>query len=477
MVTRPNLRTQVALWLLLPLLGLLALDSWLTYQRAMSAAHVAFDRTLSSSLKSIREGVRLNDGEVEVDLPYLALEMLESSDGGKIYYLIREDNGRTITGYPDLPLPQGRDAGDGALFVTRYYDVVYRDEQLRMAALRIPVHDVPTAQSRIVWVMVGETIEARQALAREILVGSLLQEGLLVVLALGIAWLGVGRGLRPLNRLSATVAARSEDDPTPLDTGAMPSELAPLVDSINQYIGRTQRMQVARRRFFADAAHQLKTPLAAVQAGVELALRPDEQPRADAHLRRANGAVRQAAKIVQQLLSLSRLDSDSGHAVAHKPVALHRLARSVTLDWSPVARSRDIDLGFEHEADVDVHGQSELLGEMIGNLIDNAIRYTPEGGRITVRVRAERAARLVHLEVEDTGPGIPVAERERVVERFYRILGREGDGSGLGLAIVREIATQHGGTLTLDDHVYQQAPRLAGTLVRISLPLAETAPD
>ena len=275
-MTRPNLRAQVALWLLLPLLGLLALDSWLTYQRAMSAAHVAFDRTLSSSLKSIREGVRLNDGEIEVDLPYLALEMLESSDGGKVYYLIREDNGHTITGYPDLPLPQGRDAGDGALFVTRYYDVVYRGEQLRMAALRIPVHDVPTAQSRIVWVMVGETIEARQALAREIL-GSLLQEGLLVVLALGIVWLGVGRGLRPLNRLSATVAARSEDDTTPLDTGAVPSELAPLVESINQYIGRTQRMQVARRRFFADAAHQLKTPLAAVQAGVELALRPDEQ--------------------------------------------------------------------------------------------------------------------------------------------------------------------------------------------------------
>lgn len=254
-MTRTNLRTQVALWLLLPLLGLLALDSWLTYQRAMSAAHVAFDRTLSSSLKSIREGVRLNDGEIEVDLPYLALEMLESSDGGKVYYLIREDNGHTITGYPDLPLPHGRDAGDGALFVTRYYDVVYRGEQLRMAALRIPVHDVPTAQSRIVWVMVGETIEARQALAREILVGSLLQEGLLVVLALGIVWLGVGRGLRPLNRLSATVAARSEDDTTPLDTGAVPSELAPLVESINQYIGRTQRMQVARA--VAHAPEQL----------------------------------------------------------------------------------------------------------------------------------------------------------------------------------------------------------------------------
>ncbi|ONY98974.1 sensor histidine kinase [Burkholderia cenocepacia] len=457
-MTRPNLRTQVALWLLLPLLGLLALDSWLTYQRAMSAAHVAFDRTLSSSLKSIREGVRLNDGEVEVDLPYLALEMLESSDGGKIYYLIREDNGHTITGYPDLPLPQGRDAGDGAPFVTRYYDVVYRGEQLRMAALRIPVHDVPTAQSRIVWVMVGETIEARQALAREILIGSLLQEGLLVVLALGIVWLGVGRGLRPLNRLSATVAARSEDDTTPLDTGAMPSELAPLVDSINQYIGRTQRMQVARRRFFADAAHQLKTPLAAVQAGVELALRPDEQPR-------ANGAVRQAAKIVQQLLSLSRLDSDSGHAVAHKPVALHRLARSVTLDWSPVARARDIDLGFEHEADVDVLGQSDLLGEMVGNLIDNAIRYA--GDRAVITVRVSRDGADARLDVIDNGPGIPADERDAVFERFHRGSKTQTvEGTGLGLSIVREIARVHQGSVTLADAAG------GGLIVTIRLPAA-----
>ncbi|KVL36138.1 histidine kinase [Burkholderia territorii] len=463
---RPNLRTQVALWLLLPLLGLLALDSWLTYQRAMSAAHVAFDRTLSSSLKSIREGVRLNDGEIEVDLPYLALEMFESGDGGKIYYLIREDNGRTITGYPDLPLPLP--PGDGALFVTRYYNVVYRGEQLRMAALRVPVHDVPSAQTRIVWVMVGETIEGRQALAREILVGSLLQEGLLVVLALGIVWLGVGRGLRPLNRLSAKVAARTEADPTPLDTGGMPSELAPLVDSINQYIGRTQQMQLARRRFFADAAHQLKTPLAAVQAGVELALRPDEQPRVNVHLRRVNGAVRQAAKIVQQLLSLSRLDSDSGHAVAHQTAALHRLARSVTLDWSPVARARDIDLGFEHEADVDVLGQPDLLGEMIGNLIDNAIRYS--GDRAVITVRVSRDGEHARLDVIDNGPGIPEAERDAVFERFHRGSKTQTvEGTGLGLSIVREIARVHHGSVTLADAAG------GGLVVTVMLPAVRSA--
>jgi two-component system, OmpR family, sensor histidine kinase TctE len=462
-MTRVNLRMQVGLWLLLPLLGLLAFDAWLTYQRAMSAAHTAFDRTLASSLKSIREGVRLSDGEIEVDLPYLALEMFESNDGGKIYYLIREDGGRAVTGYPDLPGPRQANV---ALFETRFYDAIYRGEQLRMAALRLPVHDVPSAQTRVVWVMVGETIEARQALAREILVGSLQQEGLLVVLALGIVWFGVARGLRPLRRLSETVAARADGDPTPLDTSGMPSELAPLVEALNQYIARTQRMQGARRRFFADAAHQLKTPLAAVQAGVELARRPDEQARAQAHLGRADDAVRQAAKIVQQLLSLSRLESDSGYAIERGPVALHRIARGATLDASPVARARSIDLGFEEDAQVTVMGRADLLAELVGNLIDNAIRYAGDHAVITVRIA--RDAERARLEVVDNGPGIAADERDAVFDRFYRSAATQAvEGTGLGLSIVREIVRVHQGEITLEE-----APG-GGLLVRVSLPVSE----
>ncbi|WDD91795.1 sensor histidine kinase N-terminal domain-containing protein [Burkholderia sp. FERM BP-3421] len=470
-MTRVNLRMQVGLWLLLPLLGLLALDSWLTYQRAMSAAHTAFDRTLASSLKSIREGVRLSNGEIEVDLPYLALEMFESNDGGKIYYLIREDGGRAVTGYPDLPRPREASV---ALFETRFYDALYRGEQLRMAALRLPVHDVPSAQTRVVWVMVGETIEARQALAREILVGSLQQEGLLVVLALGIVWFGVARGLRPLRRLSGTVAARADGDLAPLDTAGMPSELAPLVDALNQYIARTQRMQGARRRFFADAAHQLKTPLAAVQAGVELARRPDEAPRAQAHLGRADDAVRQAAKIVQQLLSLSRLESDSGYAIERKPIALHEIARGVTLDWSPVARARSIDLGFEHDADVTVTGRADLLAELVGNLIDNAIRYAGDEAVITVRVA--RAGAQAVLEVIDNGPGIAADERDAVFDRFYRSAATQAvEGTGLGLSIVREIVRVHQGEIALLD-ASGGGPSGGvcsgrGLVVRVSLPV------
>jgi two-component system sensor histidine kinase TctE len=157
-----------------------------------------------------------------------------------------------------------------------------------------------------------------------------------------------------------------------------------------------------------------------------------------------------AAKIVQQLLSLSRLDSDSGHAVAHQPVALHRIARSATLDWSPVARARDIDLGFEHDADVDVLGQPDLLGELIGNLIDNAIRYA--GDRAVITVRVSRDGAHARLDVIDDGPGIPAGERDAVFERFHRGSTTQTiEGTGLGLSIVREIARVHRGSVTLAD--------------------------
>ncbi|MFM0629868.1 sensor histidine kinase [Paraburkholderia xenovorans] len=472
-MTRPNLRVRIALWLLLPLLLLLALDAWLTYQRAMNAAHAAFDRTLEFSLRSIRDGIRLRDGKIEVDLPYLALEMFESNGGGNIYYQIREEGGRVVTGYPDLPDP-GKVPGEP--YSVWFYNDVFRGRPLRIAMLRLPVRDVPSAQTRVVLVRVGETIEQRQALAREILTGSLQQEGLLVVLALGIVWLGVTRGLRPLNRLSAKVAARAEDDPTPLDTVGLPSEVAPLVDSINQYIGRTQLMQSSRRRFFNDAAHQLKTPLAVIQAESELALRDIDvveesaggHRRQGVHLRRLNRAVQQAVRIVQQLLSLSRLDADSGYTVKHAPVPLHKVARSVTLDWSPVARSRGIDLGFEQDVRVDVMGQIDLLAELVGNLIDNAIRYAGDGAVITVRVAREGKQAL--LQVIDNGPGIAAGERDAVFERFYRSEATQAvEGSGLGLSIVREIARVHGALVALTD------ANGGGLIVSVAFPPLKTA--
>jgi two-component system sensor histidine kinase TctE len=221
----------------------------------------------------------------------------------------------------------------------------------------------------------------------------------------------------------------------------------------------------------------MKTPLAGLRTQAELALRQDASAEVHRSLEQIATSSEQAARLVTQLLALARAENRMSGQI-FTPVEVSEVARSAVRDWVQAALAKQMDLGYEApEEPVEVDGNPVMLREMLSNLIDNAIRYTPAGGRITVRVRHDVTARLVHLEVEDTGLGIPAAERSRVVERFYRILGREADGSGLGLAIVREITTMHGGEMTIDDNVYQTTPRLAGTLVRVSLHVLERARD
>ncbi|MCL9848233.1 sensor histidine kinase [Ralstonia solanacearum P673] len=451
-MSAPSLRRQLLLWLLLPLLGLLALDAWLTYGRAMAAAHRAFDRTLQASLKAMRDGIRLRDGQFAIDLPYLALEMFESEAGSSIFYRILDARGHTLTGYDELPLPP---TWPPEPYRTAFYDTALRGMQVRVAAQLLPVRDAASAQIRTVWILVGESVEPREALAHDMLTGSLLQEGLLVLLALGIVWLGVRRGLRPLRRLSASVAARNADALAPLPQHGLPAEVTPLVAAINQYVARLLRMLDARKRFFADAAHQLKTPLAVIQAQSELALREPDGERIRRHLAPLHDTVRQAAKGVQQLLSLSRLEPDSGYAPSLQPLRLDTLAGEVALELAPVARRAGIDLGFEGEP-VTVAAEPQWLQELVGNLLDNAIRYAGHDARVTLRVGpltapGQDASAL--LQVEDNGPGIAAEERTAVFGRFYRGAAAQAhqEGSGLGLAIVREIARVHGATVTLSD--------------------------
>ncbi|MGH1511075.1 sensor histidine kinase [Ralstonia solanacearum] len=455
-MSAPSLRRQLLLWLLLPLLGLLALDAWLTYGRAMTAAHRAFDRTLQASLKAMRDGIRLRDGQFVIDLPYLALEMFESEAGSSIFYRILDARGRTLTGYDELPLPP---AWPPEPYRTVFYDAALRGMQVRVAAQLLPVRDAASAQIRTVWILVGESVEPREALAHDMLTGSLLQEGLLVLLALGIVWLGVRRGLRPLRQLSASVAARNADALAPLPQHGLPAEVTPLVAAINQYVARLLRMLDARKRFFADAAHQLKTPLAVIQAQSELALREPDGERIRRHLAPLHDTVRQAAKGVQQLLSLSRLEPDSGYTPSLQPLRLDTLAGEVALELAPVARRAGIDLGFEGEP-VTVAAEPQWLQELVGNLLDNAIRYAGRDARVTLRVGPLTAPQTAPapdasalLQVEDNGPGIAAEERAAVFGRFYRGAAAQAhqEGSGLGLAIVREIARVHGATVTLSD--------------------------
>lgn len=462
-------------WMLAPLLLLWPMSIAVTYLVAKTIANGPFDRALETNAYVLARQIHPVNGVAELTLPQQTRDFLRADNVDSVYFQVLGTRGELVAGEADMPLPREEDRPPPGV-------VVFRDDLLRGNDVRVAYTTValPTPGGpQPVLVQVGETLDKRNALANDIIKGVILPQFVILPLAILLVWFGLSRGLAPLNALQAHIRARRPDDLSPVEAQRAPPEIEPLVTSFNDLLARLEQNMALQKRFIADAAHQMKTPLAGLRTQAEFALRHPVPPDVQRSLEQIATSSEQAARLVTQLLALARAENRAS-GLTLEPVEIAELARRTVRDWVQAALAKGMDLGYEgpdDDAPLNVDGNPMMLREMLGNLVDNAIRYTPDGGRITVRVRAERDAQRVHLEVEDTGPGIPAAERGRVVERFYRILGREGDGSGLGLSIVREIAEQHGGTLTLDDHVYQQTPRLAGTLVRISLPLSGSAAD
>ena len=450
-------------WMLAPLLLLWPMSIAVTYLVAKTIANGPFDRALETNAYVLARQIHPVNGVAELTLPQATRDFLRADNVDSVYFQVLGARGE------DRPPPG----------VVAFRDDLLRGNDVRVAYTTVALPQASGTQP--VLVQVGETLDKRNALANDIIKGVILPQFVILPLAILLVWFGLSRGLAPLNALQAHIRARRPDDLSPVEAQRAPPEIEPLVTSFNDLLARLEQNMALQKRFIADAAHQMKTPLAGLRTQAEFALRHPVPADVQRSLEQIATSSEQAARLVTQLLALARAENRAS-GLTFAPVEIGALARRAVRDWVQAALAKRMDLGYEGPdagddgAPLDVAGNPLMLREMLGNLIDNAIRYTPEGGRITVRVRAERAAGCVHLEVEDTGPGIPAAERERVLERFYRILGREGDGSGLGLAIVREIITQHGGTLTLDDHVYQAMPRLAGTLVRVTLPLDAPAP-
>ena len=442
-----SLRKQLLLGLSIPLLLMLALDGWMTYDRALQAANTAFDRMLLSSGRAIADGVAAHGGAISVDIPYFALQMFESNASGKVFYRVSRDDGAVLTGYEDLPLPPPRRRAE-IRYQPDYSDIGYHGDTLRLLTLRQSVRDMVTLQSRDVWIQVAETPESRQQLARTLLLGALAQEALLGAIMLVIVLLAVGHSLRPLRRLSRKVGARKDTDLSPLPSSELPTELTPLVDALNQQGVRWHKLQAARRRFIDDAAHQLKTPLAVMRTQAELAQRQASEAALRQQLDKLLASLDSASHGVQQLLQLARVEPDNGQAIALTEMDLAAWLREWALEQAAWAHGQGADLGYEGEETVTVRGHAGLLREALGNLLDNAIRYHPVAGaaRITLAAGALPAP---WLRIDDNGPGIADAERDKVWQRFYRIAGAASNGSGLGLAIVREIAHRHGATVEL----------------------------
>jgi two-component system sensor histidine kinase TctE len=426
-----SIRKQLLWWLVIPIVSLWVVDGAVTYFLAIDLANEAYDRDLASSARSVATRLSFADNKATVDLPPAAAAILKDDDKDKFYYQVVGPHDHLISGDKEIPRPF-----KGGLYKEpRFRNGEINHQPVRIAAMLVPV---PNRPGEFVLVQMAQTLVQRTELVNKILITVVLPEMLMIAFAAFAVWLGVSRGLAPLQVVTNAVASRTQWDLRPLDEDEAPKEISPLVHAINDLLKRLQNDMDAQRRFVANAAHQLRTPLAGLKTQTQLALRTANIDDVHHALKQIHTSADRSAKLVNQLLVLARVEPQAMAMKNYGPQDLNAAARAATESLVTSALRKAIDLGFESPNEqVFVHGEALSLHELAFNLIENAVRYTQDGGKVTVRV--ERAAK-VQLVVEDNGPGIPSEERERVFERFYRVLGTSTSGSGLGLAIVREIA-------------------------------------
>ena len=438
-------------WMLTPFLLLWPITFGLTWLVAEGIAKVPFDRGLGQSAKALAQLVQSDERTVSFHLPLSAHQILHADETDTVYYQVLGGNGELLSGEAGLPMPQ-----DDEKLVTnelRIRDDLMAGIPVRVAYIWVRVNP-RAAQPALV--QVAETLEKRSVLAHEIIKGVMLPLFVILPLAVLLVWLALTRGIQPLSELEDRIRQRKPDDMSPLDETAVPTEVMPLVSSVNDLLDRLKHSIATQKRFLADAAHQLKTPLAGLRMQADLAQRSDANAEdLKQSLKQIGRASMRATHTVNQLLALARAES-SGSAVSMQTCDLALLTMEVVKDSLPRAMERQIDLGFEGpEPGLAMQaGNPTLLKEMIRNLIENAINYTPssagEQGVVTARVCGDLSSGW-EIQVEDSGHGIPEAERERVFEPFYRALGAEADGSGLGLAIVKEISDKHQAKVSIND--------------------------
>lgn len=460
-----SLRRKLLFKLLAPLLPLLLLGVVAAFYMADHFATLAYDRSLFRAVLALADQVEVVAGDVVVDLPQAAFDMLEYDKDDWIYYKVTGARGEFVTGYTELPPPPIARPVPGQHY---YYTTHFDGKDISVAAFYLSLKG--TSANGVAVVQVGETTSKRQRMANEIVIGMVLPQLLMVLIAAWMVWRGVGRGLSPLDALREEITSRSHRDLAPLNVADSPREVQPMVEAMNDLMARLEQTLAQQQRFVADASHQLRTPLAGLKTQAEIALREQQDPeqvrRALQHILASSDNL---SHLITQLLTLARIEPEAVDSLQLDPLNLEKLARDITSSWVPAALAKQIDLGFECEAaDCTVPGDAVLLRELISNLIDNAIRYTQAGGCVTVTLRD--SATEVLLCVEDNGPGIPVEKRERVFERFYRILGTGEEGCGLGLAIVREIATRHHASIRLEDGAEGRGVRICACFAKAEHP-------
>ena len=459
-------------WMLAPLLLLWPMSIAITYLVAKSIANQPFDRALEDNVLVLTQQIKEVDGKVVAQMSNPARDILRADDLDNVYFQIKGLNGELVDGDRDLPMPKDDESPIPG-------NIYFRNDHLRGIDIRVAYGYVElnkvnarseTARSsHIALIQVAETLEKRAVLANEIIKGVILPQFIILPIALALVWFALSRGLSPLAELQQRIRARRPDDLSPIDSHQVPEEITPLVRSLNDMLERLSQTISSQKRFIADAAHQMKTPLAGMRMQSELALRQTDHAEIHRSLLQLSQSSEAATRLINQLLTLARAENQTPATQVLDLVDLSELARSTVQDWIPASFASQIDLGVEQtDESISIFGNAVMLRELLSNLIDNAIRYTPKGHSVTVRTSLDKEQALAILEVEDNGPGIAESERQFIFERFYRILGTGVQGSGLGLAIVREIAQQHNAKIDISENPRHQDPQFPGCLFRLS---------
>lgn len=445
-----SLRHRLLWSVLLPMAILLVINVAVVSKFGYDSATGRHDHFLLNTGNALKDMLHIRQGNLAFNDSVLT--NLNGDRRDQVYYSLSGVQQEYHFGTPDLP-PPPEEVSEEPLY---YFDN-YKGRPVRMMAAIMPESDIPGG--RIV-VIVAKTLVLHHERAQEWIWRVLPANFLLMGLSAILVWWGVGRGLRPLLRLRDEVMSRSSLDLHPLPEAEIISEVRPLIHSFNELMAQLDLALSSKRRFISNAAHQLRTPLSGFRTQAELIMRMNNAEDIHRAMQQMYIAADQAGRMVNQLLALASSEPDAQAGSSFSQLNLAELAREITRSWVTEALGKSIDMGFECEGkDFPLTGNFLLLGEMLGNLIDNALRYTQSGGKVTVRI--VRDAKEIHLEVEDNGPGIPEEERERVFERFYRVQGNGQQGSGLGLSIVREIAHRH------HAEIYALPSAGGGTLMRV----------
>jgi two-component system, OmpR family, sensor histidine kinase TctE len=415
----------------------------------------AYDEVLIDGLLTLATRVHDNDGRITLDLPSDVAKILQETPGDVTYYQLVGPGGELVSGEQDFPA-----ALHASENVSMRVDT-FRSMPVRVAAKALFVPSV----NGYAKLQFAETLSSRNLTAGKTMAKVIVPMLVLLVCMSILLWFGIKSSLAPLEHVRSSILERSLYDSTPLPEAESPVEVRPLVHAINDLLARHSEDYQQQRRFLANAAHQLRTPLAGLKTQVDLALLKNKDEALEHVLGFLEKAIARLSRLVKQLLALARAEPSSESTTRWEMVDIEKIARDATNNFVQAALLRDLELEFigTDEPQI-IRGNAGNLSELVSNLVDNAVIYTPRGGKVSVAIA--RAGDDVLLTVEDTGPGIPEAERAAVFERFYRLETSNVEGSGLGLAIVKEIVQIYGGTIEL-----RSGSHKGGLLVKITLPL------